>query len=76
MTQNLFRAIDKIFCPKTEDNTAHKDPILLKKLCKGDAAWITQKVVLCWEIDTVKQVLTLPEDCKSNLISLIDTNLP
>ena len=61
MTRHLIRAIDKLFRNNTKYNTAREEPISLKKLRKGEAAWSTQKVVLGWEIDTVKQVLTLPE---------------
>ena len=34
---NLLCDIDELFHPKTKGETASKDPILLKKLCKGDA---------------------------------------
>ena len=76
MTQHLFRAIDELFCPNSKDNTAREEPISLKKLSKGDAAWSTQKVVLGWAINTVKQVLTLPDDHKTNLLDLLDTIPP
>ena len=51
---------------------AWEKPISIKKLRKGDAARSTQKVVLGWAIDTVKQVLTLPDDRKTNLLALLD----
>ena len=70
MTRHLFRTIDKLFRQKTKDDTAREEPILLKKLRKGDAAWGTQKVVLGWAIDTVKQVPTLLEEHKINLLAL------
>ena len=52
----------KIFSPNNKDNIAREEPISLKKLRKIHAAWSTQKVVLGWAIDTMKQVLTLPAD--------------
>ena len=58
MTRYLFRAIGKIFRPNNKDDIAREEPISLKKLHKGDAAWSTQKVVLGWAIDTVKQFIT------------------
>ena len=60
MTRHLFCAINELFRLKNKDNVAWEEPISLNKLRKGDAAWSTQKVVLVWEINTVKQVLTLP----------------
>ena len=38
---------------------AIEEPILLKKLTKGDAKWGTQKTLLGWAIDTVDQFVTL-----------------
>ena len=76
MTQHLFRAIDELFCFNNKDDISWEDPISLKNLRKGDAAWSTQKVVLGWAIDTVKQLLTLPDDRKTNLLALLDTILP
>ena len=68
--------MDELLRTNTKDDTAQKEPISLKNLRKGDAAWSTQKVVLGWEIDTIKQVLTLPEERKSNLLALLDTIPP
>ena len=73
---HLFRAIDKLFCSNNKDKITREDPISIKKIHKDDAAWSTQKVVLGWAIDTVKQVLTLPADHKTNLLALIDTIPP
>ena len=76
MTRNLFHTIDKLFCPNNKDDLAWKEPISLKIIRKSDAAWSTQKVILGWAIDTVKQVLTLPDDRKTNLLDLLNTTLP
>ena len=76
MTQHLFHAIDDIFQPNKKDDTAREEPISFKKLRKCDSAWSTQKVVLGWAIDTVKQVLTLPDDRKSNPLYLLNTTPP
>ena len=76
MTQHLFRAIDELLRPNNKDNIAREEPISLKKLRKGDVAWSTKKVILGWAIDTKKQVLTLPDDRKSNLPALLDTIPP
>ena len=76
MTRHLFHAINELFHPNDKDDIAREEPISLKKLCKGDAAWSTKKVILGWAIDTAKRVLTLPEDRKANLLALLDTVPP
>ena len=76
MTRHLFRAINELFRPNNKDDIAREEPISLKKLRKGDAAWSTKNVVLGWAIVIVKQVLTLPDDCKSKLLALLDTTPP
>ena len=76
MTQHLFRAIDKLFCPNNKDDIAREEPISLKNLRKGGSVWSTQKFVLGWSIDTVKQVLTLPDNRKTNLLALLKTIPP
>ena len=76
MTRHLFRSINEPFRLNEKDDIAREDPISLKKLRKGDAAWSTKKVILGWAIDTVKQVLTLPDDCNSSLLVLLDTVPP
>ena len=60
MTRHLFHDINKFFRSNAKDNTACKDPILLKKLRKGGAAWSTHKVILIWAINTVQKILILP----------------
>ena len=76
MTPHLFRTINELFRPNNKGGIAQEEPISLKNLRKGDTPWSTKKVVLGWAIDTVKQVLTLPEDRKSNLLTLLDTTPP
>ena len=68
MTRHIFHSIDELFRPNDKDDTSREEP--------GDAAWSTQKFVLEWKIDIVKQVLTLLEDCKRNLLSLLNTIPP
>ena len=76
MTRHIFRVIDKLFRPNIKDDIAREKPIALKKLRKGDADRSTQKVVLGWVIDTVKQVLSLPDERKTNILALLDTIPP
>ena len=73
MTHNCFRSINRIFFSNTKGETALKESLALNKLRKGNATYSMQKFILGWEIDTVQQVLTLPEDCKGKLKPLINT---
>ena len=54
ITRHLFRAINDLFQPYNKYDNAKEEPIYLKKICKVDAAWSMQKVVLGCSIDTVK----------------------
>ena len=76
MTRYLFCAINELLRTNNKDYIGREEPISLKKLRKGDATWSTKKVILGWEIDTAKQVLTLPDDRKSSLLALLDTVPP
>ena len=46
MTRHLFHNINELFLPKNKDNIAREEPISLKKLHEGDAAWSTKKFIL------------------------------
>ena len=59
MTQHLFLTIYELFRLNTKDNNAREEPISLKNIRKGDAAWSTHKVILGWAIDTAKQALKI-----------------
>ena len=76
MMRHLFRAINELFRPNTEDETAREEPIFLNKIQKFDVAWSMQKLVLRWAIDTVQKVPTLSDERKRNLIALLDTIAP
>ena len=76
MTRHLFCAINELFRPNNKDDISQEEPIFLEKLRKGNAACSTQTVVLGWSIGTVKQVLTLPDDCNTNLLALLKTIPP
>ena len=76
MIQHLFGTINNLFRLNNKYNIAQEEPISLKKLRKGNSAWSTQKFVLGWEIDTEKEVITLPDDRKTNLLALLKTIPP
>ena len=73
MTRHLFRAFGEILYPNNDNDTVHEQQILIKKLCKGNAFWSTQKVILGWAINTVEKSLTLPLDRKGKITSLLDS---
>ena len=53
MTFHLFQLIYKLLCPNNQLIMSREEPILLKKISKGNAKWDNQKTVLIWTIDTV-----------------------
>ena len=46
MTRHIFTMVDKVFRPNTPEDTHRKEPIYVKKLCQGGAAWSTKKIIL------------------------------
>jgi hypothetical protein len=68
----LMEAIDDIFRPlDAADSPARKEPISVKKLRQGDAAWSTVKNVLGWIIDSANMTLTLPKRRLERLAELL-----
>jgi hypothetical protein len=57
----LLHTLDQVFRPlDATDSPFRQEPVSVKKLGKGDAAWTTRKVVLGWIIDTVQMTIELP----------------
>jgi hypothetical protein len=57
----LFECIDAVLRPLSPtDNPSRKEPISIKKLLKGDAAWSTRKSILGWLVDTTQRTIELP----------------
>jgi hypothetical protein len=68
----LFDSIDSVLRPLLPTDNPHgKDPISIKKLLKGDAAWTTSKSILGWTIDTVQHTVELPPHCLTRLHKLL-----
>jgi hypothetical protein len=68
----LFESIDSVLRPLLpSDNPHRKDPISIKKLLKGDAAWATRKSILGWTIDTVRRTVELPPHRLARLHELL-----
>jgi hypothetical protein len=70
----LFEAIDAVLCPLLPtDNPHRKDPISIKKLLKGDAAWSTRKCILGWTIDTIARTIELPSHRLARLHEILQS---
>jgi hypothetical protein len=70
----LLHSLDKVFCKLEDmDDPRRQEPVLIKKMLKGDAAWETQKTVLGWMIDTVRMTVELPPHRIERLFELLDT---
>ena len=73
----LMHAIDDVFRPlEPGDPPARQEPISVKKLRLGDAAWSTQKEVLGWLIDTTSMTLRLPPCRQDRLHSILNQDVP
>jgi hypothetical protein len=56
----LMHTIDEILRPWDPSETAHQEPMSIKKMLKGDASWQTRKLLLGWLIDTMDKTILLP----------------
>jgi hypothetical protein len=58
----LFHTIDEVLRPlhPSDQQSARKEPISVKKLHKGDGLWTSRKVLLGWVIDTSRKTIELP----------------
>ena len=73
----LLHAIDQVFRPNdNQDAVTRAEPVLLKKLRKGDGSWNTKHTVLGWEVDTVAQTIALPPHRQARLREILDSITP
>ena len=73
----LMHAIDDIFRPlASDDPSTRKQPISVKKLRAGDAAWSTQKEVLGWLVDTQAMTLRLTQRRLQRLRTTLEQDFP
>jgi hypothetical protein len=68
--RHLLHAIDAVFAPLAAADKFGNEPISVKKLRTGDASWHTQKIVLGWVIDTIRQTIALPPHRADRLLAL------
>ena len=72
--RRLFNIIHRVFRPRDAQDPGHrKDPISLKKLQKGDAAWSTQKTILGWDVDTEQGTIQLTQRRVQRLHDILDS---
>ena len=75
--QTALHSIDDVFRPLEAVDPSHrKEPALVKKMLKGDAAWSTQKRILGWDLDTAAGTLSLPPHRIDRLYELLDLLQP
>ena len=73
----LMHVIDDVFRPlHPGDIDARKEPISVKKLRQGDAAWSTQKEILGWLIDTESMTLRLTKRRHTRLHNILSQDVP
>lgn len=74
----LVHSIDMVRCPLDGGNRPScKEPVSVKKLMQGDAAWSTCKTILGWDLNTVAGTLCLltPSWMPIPLLSLTRSHL-
>ena len=70
--RHLCHAIDQVLAtPEVSDDKRFK-ALSLKKLKKGDGAWLTRKELLGWVVDALKQTLELPAHRKHELRNIFN----
>ena len=73
----LLHAIDDVFRPlDAHDHPSRKEPISVKKLKLGDAAWSTEKEILGWLINTESMTLRMTKHRHRRLYQLLHDDLP
>lgn len=69
----LLQSFDRVFRPLEADEGARVEPVSVKKLLKGDAAWATSKVLLGWLVDSLRGTIELPSHRQERLHELVTT---
>ncbi len=66
--RGILHGIHNVFPPSTDDS---KDPILAKKLCKGDGTFETNKCLLGFDFDGVNKTIWLEEEKRAALSTIL-----
>ena len=73
----LFQALDLVFRPVDDDDTKFcEEPASVKKLRKGNARWMTSKIILGWLLDTLQKTLSLPDHRPELLLEILHSVPP
>ena len=72
LRRSLWHAVDEVLAKPEEASTERPEATSLKKLARGDGSWCTQKEILGWIVDTLRQTLELPGHRKKELAELLD----
>ena len=67
MLRYLFHQVECMFRTNYPVETHRKYKILIKKLRQHDAVRYNQKFIIGWDLDTTRQLLTLPTARVENL---------
>jgi len=71
MRRHLLHAVDAILDSACAGKSRN-EVISIKKLAKGDGSWATRKLILGWELDSVRQTLELPTHCRDLCLLLLE----
>ena len=66
----LLQTIDEALTSPLPHETNREEPVLVKKLHKGDGSWHTVKTVLGWIIDSLNKTITLPPHRAARLLEM------
>jgi Reverse transcriptase (RNA-dependent DNA polymerase). len=72
----MLHSVDSVFRPNDAMDTVRAEPVSLKKLDKGDAAWKTRHTILGWDIDTTAKTIALPPHRVARLREILDSVAP
>ena len=72
LRNHLLHTIDNVLAQPLPDEAHRAEAVSLKKLLKGDGSWGTQKLILGWIIDTLRQTLEIPAYRKTMLANIFE----
>ena len=71
----LLQSFDEVFRELETGEESRQEPVSVKKLLKGDAAWAVVKILLGWLVDSVRGTIELPPHREERLVQLVSTFL-
>jgi hypothetical protein len=56
--RSLYKSLDSVFWSLHDtSNPHHQEPVIIKKMLKGDSTWATYKLILGWILGTVNKTI-------------------